>query len=53
MGSYLKTRQGSALIHVNRVQHPGPYFWRLYAFSQKNKVTLDKVSYGSSQKCSN
>ena len=31
---------------------PGPYFGRLCAFSQKNKATLDKVSYGSGQKCS-
>ena len=30
---------------------PGPYFWRLCIFS-KNKATLDKVSYGSGQKCS-
>ena len=31
---------------------PGPYFWRLCAFSQKNKATFDKASYGSGQKCS-
>ena len=31
---------------------PGPYFWRLCAFSQKNKANLDKVSYGSGQKYS-
>ena len=31
---------------------PGPYFWRLCAFSQINKATSDKVSYGSGQKCS-
>ena len=30
----------------------GPYFWRLCAFSQKNKANLDKVSYGSTQKYS-
>ena len=37
---------------INGVQHPEPYFWRLCAFSQKNKASLDKVSYGSGQKCS-
>ena len=31
---------------------PGPYFWRFCTFSQKNKATSDKVSYGSGQKCS-
>ena len=31
---------------------PAPCFWRLCAFSKKNEVTLDKVSYESGQKCS-
>ena len=31
---------------------PVPYFWRLCAFSQKNKAILDKKFYESGQKCS-
>ena len=36
---------------VEVVLHPGPYFWRLCAFSQ-NKVTSEKVSNGSDKRCS-
>ena len=40
-----------ALFGLRGYSTPEPYFWRLCIFSE-NKATLDKVSYGSGQKCS-
>ena len=31
---------------------PGPYFWRLCVFSQKNNANLDKISKGPDYECS-
>ena len=40
------------LFHVKGVLHPWALFLKTLCIFSKNKATLDKVSYGSGQKCS-
>ena len=47
--TYAKPIHFSAL---KGVQHPWALFLKTLCIFSKNKATLDKVSYGSSEKCS-
>ena len=51
-GRYLDETNRVSRIVLRGYSTPRPYYSRLCAFSEKNKTTLDKVSYGSGQKCS-
>ena len=39
-------------LYIKEVLHPWALFLKTLCIFSKNKATLDKVSYGSGQKCS-
>ena len=44
--------EGSAPEYLKGVLHPWALILKILCIFSKNKATLDKVSYGSGQKCS-